>query len=111
MEGVGPAREGGDEGFYGGGVSGCSVRCGETLRGRGGMRDMNVRESIPATPQRPKPELRIVDPLLMSATASSADLKSFEPPRLFAVAASVAEYRGLHVLKARRGERGDLLRV
>lgn len=36
---------------------------------------------IPATPQRPNPELRIVDPLLISATTSSAFLNSFEAPR------------------------------
>lgn len=35
----------------------------------------------PATPQRPNPELRIVDPLLISATAASASLNSLEPPR------------------------------
>lgn len=64
----------------------------------------------PATPHSPKPELRIVDPLLTSATASSADLYTFEPPRLRA-AASVADHRGLHVPKARRGEGGELLRV
>lgn len=36
---------------------------------------------VPATPQRPNPELRIVDPLLISATAASASLNSFDPPR------------------------------
>lgn len=36
---------------------------------------------IPATPQRPKPELRIVDPLLISVTAASASLNTLEPPR------------------------------
>jgi hypothetical protein len=36
---------------------------------------------VPATPQRPNPELRIVDPLLISATAASASLYNFEPLR------------------------------
>jgi len=33
---------------------------------------------LPATPHNPKPELKSVEPLLMSATASSADLNTFE---------------------------------
>ena len=33
---------------------------------------------LPATPQRPNPELRIVDPDLMSATAASAESYNFE---------------------------------
>lgn len=36
---------------------------------------------IPATPQRPNPELKITDPLFRSATASSASLNSFDAPR------------------------------
>lgn len=39
------------------------------------------RECSPAVPQRPNPALRMVDPLLISATASSASLKSFDAPR------------------------------
>lgn len=39
-------------------------------------------ENIPATPQRPNPALRMTDPSLRSATASSADLNTLEPPRL-----------------------------
>jgi hypothetical protein len=35
----------------------------------------------PAVPQRPKPALKMVDPLVISATASSALLKIFEAPR------------------------------
>jgi hypothetical protein len=38
--------------------------------GKGGL--------VPATPQRPNPELRIVDPLLISATAASASLYNFD---------------------------------
>ena len=56
---------------------------------------------IPATPQRPKPELRIVDPLLISATASSAESNSFEPPFF----TSVAERSALPVANVRRGAR------
>jgi hypothetical protein len=37
-----------------------------------------LKTNVPATPQRPKPELRIVDPLCTSATAASASLNSFE---------------------------------
>lgn len=101
VEGVAPALESRDERL-------CAA---QTLAGLSLRRaSRSVRGDIPATPQSPKPELRIVDPLLTSATASSADLNSFEPPRLRA-AASVADHRGLHVLNARRGERGELLRV
>ena len=39
------------------------------------------KECSPAVPQRPNPALRMVDPLLISATASSASLKSFDAPR------------------------------
>jgi hypothetical protein len=39
-------------------------------------------EDPPATPQRPKPELKMVEPLLMSATASSALLYTFELPTI-----------------------------
>jgi hypothetical protein len=37
--------------------------------------------NIPAVPHNPKPELRIVEPLFRSATASSALLYTFEAPR------------------------------
>jgi hypothetical protein len=37
--------------------------------------------AIPAVPQSPNPELRIVEPLFKSATASSASLNSFDCPR------------------------------
>lgn len=36
----------------------------------------------PATPHRPNPELRMVEPLCTSATASSADAYTLDPPRL-----------------------------
>ena len=36
---------------------------------------------IPAVPQSPNPELRMIEPLFKSATASSAFLKSFDAPR------------------------------
>ena len=38
---------------------------------------------VSAVPQSPKPAERMVEPDLMSATASSAELKTFEPPRFF----------------------------
>ena len=38
---------------------------------------------VSAVPQIPKPALRIMLPLLMSFTASSASLNNFEPPRFF----------------------------
>jgi hypothetical protein len=57
---------------------------------------------IPATPQRPKPELRIVDPLLISVTAASASLNTLEPPRsIFGASDSrgaVVEYLLLRVV-------------
>jgi hypothetical protein len=37
---------------------------------------------VSATPQRPNPEDRIVDPDLTSATAASASLNSLDPPRV-----------------------------
>ena len=40
------------------------------------------KDSIPAVPQRPKPALRIVEPLLTSATALSALSHSFEVLRI-----------------------------
>lgn len=102
VEGIASALEGRDERLCcDGEVSGCPFMWSVgTYKG-----------DVPATPQSPKPELRIVDPLLTSATASSADLKSFEPRLLFAVAASVADHRGFPALKARRGARGLLRAV
>lgn len=38
--------------------------------------------SVSATPQSPKPEDRMVDPDLTSATAASASRNSFDPPRV-----------------------------
>lgn len=43
-------------------------------------------EHLHATPHSPKPALSMTEPLLMSATASSALLHSFEPPRLTSAA-------------------------
>ena len=47
------------------------------------------KDHIPAVPHRPKPALRTTEPLLMSATASSAFLKSLDAPR-FGFGARVA---------------------
>lgn len=55
----------------------------------------NFVDHEPATPQRPNPELRIVEPLLISATAASASLNSFDPPRsIFGASDCVCDFLG-----------------
>jgi hypothetical protein len=57
--------------------------------------------SVVAMPQRPKPELRSVEPLGMSATAASAVSQSLEEERLGA-GAGTDKKAGVEV-KVRRG--------
>lgn len=49
----------------------------DRIRGCNGQ-NLATQVSLPATPHSPKPELSIVEPLLRSATASSALLNNFE---------------------------------
>lgn len=58
---------------------------------------------VSATPQSPKPELSSVEPLLMSATAASASLKSFDPPRTASAGLDVLNWRAVKLLPHVRG--------
>jgi hypothetical protein len=62
-------------------------------------------EDPPATPQRPKPELKIVEPLVISATASSALLYTFELPTILAGACAslaIGSFLGIAALLPNR---------
>lgn len=50
---------------------------------------------VSAVPQIPKPALRIMLPLLISFTASSASLNNFEPPRFFGGACDAGRSEGV----------------
>ncbi|KAI6776593.1 hypothetical protein HG530_000538 [Fusarium avenaceum] len=54
---------------------------------------------VSATPQRPNPELKSVEPLLISATAASASLKSLDCPRTAKAALVVLNWRGARTVK------------
>ena len=58
---------------------------------------VSVIVGSPATPQRPKPELRMVEPLLISSTASSAEAYTFDLGRV-----ADALKRIVDVVKVRR---------
>jgi hypothetical protein len=52
------------------------------------INSLGIELNAPAVPHNPNPALKIVDPLLISATASSASLKSFDAPLTTAGAGS-----------------------